>query len=108
MKYRLSSTAAVAFAAVLSALIMTVHPAQAQTCADVEVHNVRPEQGMLMIAAYADAAGFDFQRREPLRILVMKKDDIRERRVFELPAQMVFHVAIARERRDGSITRSAR
>ncbi len=46
---------------------------------------------------------FDFQRREPLRILVMKKDDIRERRVFELPAQMVFHVANAHERRDGSI-----
>jgi hypothetical protein len=51
MKYRLSSIAAVAFAAVLSALVMTVHPVQAQTCADVEVHNIRPEQGLLMIAA---------------------------------------------------------
>ncbi|MEO8525192.1 MAG: carotenoid oxygenase family protein, partial [Caldimonas sp.] len=49
---------------------------------------------------------FDFQRREPLRILVMKKDDIRERRVFELPAQMVFHVGNAFERRDGSIALS--
>jgi len=49
---------------------------------------------------------FDFQRREPLRILVMKKDDIRERRVFELPAQMVFHVGNAHERRDGSVALS--
>jgi len=46
---------------------------------------------------------FDFQRKEPLRILVMGKDDIRERRVFELPAQMVFHVGNAYERRDGAI-----
>ena len=36
----------------------------------------------------------------------MKKDDIRERRVFELPAQMVFHVGNAYERRDGSIALS--
>jgi len=57
MKYRLSSVVAVAFGAVLSALVMA-HPAQAQTCANVEVQNVRPEQGMLMVAAYADAAGF--------------------------------------------------
>jgi all-trans-8'-apo-beta-carotenal 15,15'-oxygenase len=49
---------------------------------------------------------FDYQRKEPLRILVMKKDDIRERKVFELPAQMVFHVGNAYERRDGSIALS--
>src|SRR6185437_14248024 len=46
---------------------------------------------------------FDFQRSEPLRILVMRKDDIRERRVFELPARMVFHVGNAFERPDGRI-----
>ncbi|MDQ2928258.1 MAG: carotenoid oxygenase family protein [Pseudomonadota bacterium] len=46
---------------------------------------------------------FDFQKSEPLRILVMKKDDIRERRIFELQAQMVFHVGNAYERPDGSI-----
>ena len=36
-------------------------PARAQTpaCATVEVQNVRPEQGMLMIAAYADADSFN-------------------------------------------------
>ena len=52
------------------------------------------------------AQAFDFQRGEPLRILVMKKDDIRERRIFELPAQMMFHVGNAYERRDGSIALS--
>jgi all-trans-8'-apo-beta-carotenal 15,15'-oxygenase len=43
---------------------------------------------------------------EPLRILVMRKDDIAQRRVFELPSQMVFHVGNAHERRDGSIALS--
>lgn len=49
---------------------------------------------------------FEYQRREPLRILVMSKDDIRVRKVFELPAQMVFHVGNAWERRDGSVALS--
>ena len=43
---------------------------------------------------------------EPLRILVMKKDDIAQRRVFELPSQMVFHVGNAHERADGGIALS--
>jgi len=46
---------------------------------------------------------FIFEKSEPLRILVMRKDDIGQRRVFELPAQMVFHVGNAYERPDGSI-----
>lgn len=37
--------------------------ARAQGCAQVEVHNVRPEQGMLMVAAYTDSA--DFTSRKP-------------------------------------------
>ena len=49
---------------------------------------------------------FVFEKNEPLRILVMKKDDIRQRRVFELPAQFVFHVGNAYERADGSIALS--
>jgi uncharacterized protein (DUF2141 family) len=63
MKHRLSSVTAVAFAAVLSALFVVVHPAYAQGmpagCANVEVQNVRPAEGMLMVAAYGDAAGFN-------------------------------------------------
>lgn len=69
MKHRLSSVATVTFAAVLSALVMVVHPAQAQTCANVEVQNVRPDQGMLMIAAYADAASFN---KAPVTALQMR------------------------------------
>jgi all-trans-8'-apo-beta-carotenal 15,15'-oxygenase len=49
---------------------------------------------------------FEFQRQEPLRILVMRKDDIAQRRIFELPAQMVFHVGNAYERPDGRIALS--
>jgi carotenoid cleavage dioxygenase len=54
------------------------------------------------------AAGkaFVYEPREPLRILVMRKDDIQQRRVFELPSQMVFHVGNAHERADGSIALS--
>ena len=49
--------AIVAFSA-LSAALIVAPPAHAQTCAQVEVQNVRPDQGMLMVAAYADAATF--------------------------------------------------
>ena len=56
-----------------------------------------------------DVAGgraFTYEPNEPLRILVMKKDDIAQRRVFELPSQMVFHVGNAHERADGGIALS--
>ncbi|MEO8525193.1 MAG: DUF2141 domain-containing protein [Caldimonas sp.] len=69
MKHRLFSFAAVSFAAVFSALVMVSHPASAQTCATVEVQNVRPDQGMLMVAAYADAAGFN---KAPVAALQMR------------------------------------
>ncbi len=37
---------------------VTSLPAQAQDCSTVEVRNVRPGQGSLMIAAYADADSY--------------------------------------------------
>ena len=49
---------------------------------------------------------FVYEKNQPLRILVMRKDDISQRRVFELPTQMVFHVGNAYERPDGSIALS--
>jgi all-trans-8'-apo-beta-carotenal 15,15'-oxygenase len=49
---------------------------------------------------------FALDTQEPLRILVMRKDDLTQRRVFELPAQMVFHVGNAFERADGSVSLS--
>ena len=49
---------------------------------------------------------FTYEPNEPLRILVMSKNDIAQRRVFELPSQMVFHVGNAHERADGSIALS--
>jgi uncharacterized protein (DUF2141 family) len=59
MNHRLSFIATVSVAAVLSALTMTSLPARAAgACVNVEVQNVRPEQGMVMLAAYADAASF--------------------------------------------------
>ncbi len=54
----------------------------------------------------AGGAAFTHDAGEPLRILVMRKDDIADRRVFELPAAMVFHVGNAHERVDGSIVLS--
>ncbi len=44
-----------------------------------------------------------FHRDQPLRILVLDKNDPSRARLFELPAQMVFHVGNAFERRDGRI-----
>jgi len=49
---------------------------------------------------------FEMAPGEPLRILVISKADTRQRRVFELPAQMVFHVGNAFEARDGQIVLS--
>ncbi len=49
---------------------------------------------------------FEMAPGEPLRILVISKADPRQRRVFELPAQMVFHVGNAHETRDGQIVLS--
>jgi carotenoid cleavage dioxygenase len=43
---------------------------------------------------------------QPLRILVMEKADISRQRVFELPAQLVFHVGNAHEEADGSVVLS--
>lgn len=44
-----------------------------------------------------------FHADQPLRILVIDKNDVAQRRVFELPPQMVFHVGNAFERGDGRI-----
>jgi all-trans-8'-apo-beta-carotenal 15,15'-oxygenase len=43
---------------------------------------------------------------EPLRVLVMDKNDVARQRVFELPPQMVFHVGNAHETADGEIVLS--
>lgn len=48
-------------------------------------------------------SAFQFHADQPLRILVMRKDDISQRRVFELPTQMLFHVGNAFEHADGNI-----
>lgn len=48
----------------LAALLTAAPPAHAQEgCATVEVHNVRPLQGQLMVAAYGSA---DTYRKKPL------------------------------------------
>jgi carotenoid cleavage dioxygenase len=49
---------------------------------------------------------FALKPGEPLRVLVMEKADISKRRVFELPAQMVFHVGNAHETGDGRVVLS--
>ncbi len=46
---------------------------------------------------------FALQPGQPLRVLVMEKDDISRRRVFELPPEMVFHVGNAHETPDGQV-----
>ena len=62
MKYLPTATAAVLFA-----VFNTV--ALAQTCAPVEVRNVRPEQGSLMVVAYTSEAEFN---KKPVAALQLK------------------------------------
>ena len=47
-------------ASIASAVVLAAAPApaRAQACVQLEVQNVRPDTGSLMIAAYADAATF--------------------------------------------------
>lgn len=51
----------------LAALALTAS-ASAQTCTDVEVQNVRPEQGTLMLAAYDSADDFNKKSVAMLRL----------------------------------------
>lgn len=47
----------------------TPSPPQASTgCVDVEVHNVRPQQGSLMLAAYGDAETFSKKPMAAIRV----------------------------------------
>ncbi len=59
-----------------------------------------------MVRGASPAEAIHFDTAQPLRILVMRKDDVRQRRIFELPAQMVFHVGNAHEAADGSVVLS--
>lgn len=43
-------------------------PAWAQTCITVEVHNVRPQQGQIMLAAFTDAESFGKKAVVSLRV----------------------------------------
>jgi len=54
---------AVAAAISIAAGVSIATGARAQGCAQIEVHNVRAEQGMVLVAAYTDAA--DFTDRKP-------------------------------------------
>ena len=49
---------------------------------------------------------FALQPGEPLRVLVLEKDNITRQRVFELPPEMVFHVGNAHETADGQVVLS--
>ena len=71
MKFRCLSFAAVLALSLFAAATLVATPALAQSagCAQIEVQNVRPEQGMLMVAAYADAASYN---KEPVAALQMK------------------------------------
>jgi len=60
MKLCKSSVFAVVALSIASAAAIVATPARAaEGCAQVEVQNVRPGQGMLMVAAYGDAATFN-------------------------------------------------
>lgn len=66
-----------------------------------------PPVGVDFMAAPADGRRrFKLAPNEPLRVLVMEKADITQRRLFELPAEMVFHVGNAFETADGEIVLS--
>jgi uncharacterized protein (DUF2141 family) len=52
----------------IPALLVAAATAQAQTCAQVEVTNVRPQQGHLMLVAYGDAETYNKKPLTALRL----------------------------------------
>jgi uncharacterized protein (DUF2141 family) len=77
------------FAVTLAVLATTAAQAQAG-CAEVEVSNVRPQQGQLMVAAYGDA---DSYNKKPLVQLRLAAGDAVMR--FQLCGLSGTHVALA-------------
>ena len=61
------SASSIAVAAVAAALAIAYGPARADNCVVVEVQNIRPGQGSLMVAAYADSASFDKKQEAGLK-----------------------------------------
>lgn len=61
-------------ASLLAFALFAAGAAQAQTCVRVEVHNVRPQQGMLMVAAYTDAETYN---KKPLTLMQLRPDQDR-------------------------------
>ena len=53
----------------LATAALAATSAHAQNCVQVEVHNLRPQQGMLMVAAYTEAADFN---KKPASTLQMR------------------------------------
>ena len=49
-------------------LLAAAGQAGAQTCITVEVHNVRPQQGQIMLAAFTDAESFGKKAAASLRV----------------------------------------
>ena len=55
----------------LAATLLAAGTAHAQNCVRVEVQNVRPQQGMLMVAAYAEAENYN---KKPLTLMQLRPD----------------------------------
>ena len=53
----------------MGGLLPLAPAAQAQVCVNVDVQNVRPQQGHLMLAAYSDAESFGKKPVQSLRVV---------------------------------------
>lgn len=69
MTRRFLPIAAIVAASIASTAALVAVPVLAQTCVQVEVQNVRPDAGMVMVAAYSEAAAF---RKTPVVATQMK------------------------------------
>ena len=52
----------------VAATLLQALPAHAQSCAQVEVHHVRPQQGHLLVEAFADAQSYGKKAVVALRV----------------------------------------
>lgn len=70
--HRPASTTRASIRASIASAALLCGAAQAQDCVTVEVHNVRAQQGQLMLAFYADADSFG---KKPVQVMRLPADE---------------------------------
>jgi uncharacterized protein (DUF2141 family) len=105
VKSRLTSRLTTLPTLLAGSLVLMTALAQAQVCVNVEVHNVRPQQGHLMLAAYGDAESFGKKPVQAVRVAA--GEAVMNVQVCGLPGNSVAFMLFQDLDSDGKMARNA-